>query len=109
MPIWFQIMTGIFSIFGVLFAVGSGIFLPIYRNQKNKITTESVVISYNAEAPKVFQGYPRPVVEAKIGFSNRTNLPLNITHIELVDGETPSAKANMPLYIVVCWLILYNI
>ena len=29
---------------------------------------------------------------------------------ELKLGDnTPSAKANMPLYIVACWLILYNI
>lgn len=87
MPLWLQITTSIFSIAGVLFAIGSAILIPFIKRIKNKITTKSIVISYNAEAPKTLQGYPFPVVQAKIGITNKTTHRLNITKFELVDGK----------------------
>lgn len=87
MPLWLQITTSIFSIAGVLFAISSAILIHFIKRIKNKITTKSIVISYNAEAPKILQGYPRPVVHAKIGITNKTNNHINITNFELVDGE----------------------
>lgn len=37
------------------------------------------------------------------------NEGLTAHQLEVRAGLSPSAKANMPQYIVACWLILYNI
>lgn len=82
-----NIVTGIFGIVGVVYAIASAIAIPLYKRAKNKITTKTIVITYNAEAPKIIKDYPRPVVIAKIGFSNKTNHIINITQMDLIDGE----------------------
>ena len=87
MPLWFQILTGIFSVVGVLCSIAGIIFAPIRKRLKNKITTKNIVISYKAEAPKISNNYPRPIVEGCIVIYNKTNTDLTITQLDLVDGD----------------------
>ena len=43
-----NIVTGIFGIVGVVYAIASAIAIPLYKRAKNKITTKTIVITYNA-------------------------------------------------------------
>ena len=103
MPLWFQVMTGVFSIISVLFAIISPVVIFIYKKRKNKITTKNIVITYNAEAPQVLKNYSQPVVIAKIGFGNKTSRIINITQMELIDGkriiQMKDPKKTVNLYI----------
>ena len=87
MPIWFQILTGVFAIANIVCSIVVILVKVIYNCKKNKINTKNLSVSFTLEqisVPKALESHPCEAYNCFIFCTNNTNKKLAIHKIELI-------------------------